>query len=85
VTHYFYEAILILYNSPANIPESEPQFDNCDHVEYFMRGLEFVDREELLHAIEAILRELEKVILENFFLSWMERLRQYGVAVKYVE
>jgi hypothetical protein len=50
------------------------------HVKQLLRGYEFADREAPLHAIADILRDIEKVIFENVFLSWMERLRQNGSA-----
>jgi hypothetical protein len=51
-----------------------------------LRGYEFADREALLYTIEDVLRGMEKVILEDVFLSWMERLCQCGSAAgEYVE
>jgi transposase len=56
------------------------------HVKPLLRGYEFADREALLQAIEDILTGTEKIILENTFLSWMERFSQCGsVAGEYVE
>jgi Holliday junction resolvasome RuvABC endonuclease subunit len=56
------------------------------HVKQLLRGYGFADREALVHAIQNILRGIEKVILENVSLNWMERLLQYGSATgEYVE
>jgi hypothetical protein len=63
-----------------------PDFYLFGHVKQLLRGYEFADREALLHAIEDILRGIEKVTLEDVFLSWMEKLRQWGsTAGEYVE
>jgi hypothetical protein len=45
-----------------------------------LREYEFADRDTLLHAIEDIVKDNEKLILEDVFFSWMERLRQDGSA-----
>jgi hypothetical protein len=49
------------------------------HVKQLLREYEFADREALPHVIEVIWGH-RKVILEDAFLSWMRRLRQYGRA-----
>jgi hypothetical protein len=49
-------------------------------VRQFLRGYEFADREALFHAIEDSLRGIEKVTLEDVFLSWMNRPHQSGSA-----
>jgi hypothetical protein len=48
------------------------------HVKQLLRGYEFADREALLYVIEHILRGIKGMILEDVFLGWMERLRQFG-------
>jgi hypothetical protein len=57
-----------------------------EHVKQLLRGYEFADREALFYLIEDILRRIEKVILEDVFLRWMERLHQCDSAAgEYVE
>jgi transposase len=56
------------------------------HVKQLLRRYEFADREALLHVIENILKGIKTMILEDVFLSWVERLRQCGSAAgEYVE
>jgi hypothetical protein len=56
------------------------------HFEQLLKGYEFSGRGALLREIEDILRGIENVILEDVFLSEMERLRQCGsAAAEYVE
>jgi hypothetical protein len=55
-------------------------FSRFGYVKQLLRGYEFGDREALLYAIEHILRGVEKLILEDAFLGWMERPRQSGSA-----
>jgi hypothetical protein len=66
--------------SPYSPDLSPSYFHLFGHVKKLLRGHEFTDQEALLHAVEDILRGIEKVIMEDVFLSWMERLRQYGNA-----
>jgi hypothetical protein len=47
------------------------------YVNHLLAGQEFSDAETLLGAINAILRGIERVTLENVFLEWMESLRRY--------
>jgi hypothetical protein len=63
--------------SPDFVPSD---FSLFGHVKQLLRGYEFADREALLHAIEDTLRVVDKVIMEDIFLSWMERLHQFGSA-----
>jgi histone-lysine N-methyltransferase SETMAR len=61
---------------PPYSPDLAPsEFYLFGHVKQLLRGYEFADRETFLHAIEDISTGIEKVMLENVFLSWMERLR----------
>jgi histone-lysine N-methyltransferase SETMAR len=63
-----------------------PDFYLFGNIKQFLRGYEFADRETLLHAIDDILSGIEKVILEDVFLSWMERLCQCSSAAgEYVQ
>jgi hypothetical protein len=39
-------------------------------------GASFADAYEHLKAVMTVLSEIEKVILETFFLEWMDRLRR---------
>jgi histone-lysine N-methyltransferase SETMAR len=59
---------------------AQSDFHLFGHVKQPLRECEFADREAFLDAIEDILRSIEKVILKDVFLSWMERLRQCGRA-----
>jgi hypothetical protein len=66
-------------------PSYSPDLASSDfylfgHGKQILRGSEFADREALLHAIGNILGGIDKVILEDVFLSWMEKLRQRGSA-----
>jgi hypothetical protein len=66
---------------PAYSPDLAPSiFYLFDHVKQLLKRYKFADREAFLHEIEDILRGIAKVILEDVFLSWMERLRQYSRA-----
>jgi hypothetical protein len=47
VTRYLREAILVSSNSPANIPEAEPQFDDCDQAILALAEQPFVSIREL--------------------------------------
>jgi hypothetical protein len=75
----------------ARHPPYSPDLGSSDfylfgHVKKLLRAHEFANREALLHAIDDILRGIEKMILEDVFLSWMETFRQSGGATgEYVE
>jgi hypothetical protein len=65
------------------LPDFAPSdFYLFGHVKQLLSGYEFADREVLLQVTEAIMRGIEKVILEDVFLSWMERLHQCGSAAE---
>jgi DNA-binding ferritin-like protein (Dps family) len=56
------------------------------HLKQLLRGYEFADQEALLHIIGDILSGFGKGMLEDVFLSWMDKLRQCGGAAgEYVE
>jgi hypothetical protein len=53
---------------PPYIPNlASLDFCLCGHVKQLLRGYEFANQETLLHAIEATLGSVEKLILEAFF------------------
>jgi hypothetical protein len=74
----------------APFPPCPPDLAPSDYchfgrVKQLLRGREFTDQKAFFHAIEDLLG-IEKVVLKDVFLSWMERLHQYGNAAgKYVE
>jgi hypothetical protein len=55
---------------------AQPAFDLFCNVKQLLVGQEFPDGEALLRRINAILGGIEKVILENVSLEWLERLRR---------
>jgi histone-lysine N-methyltransferase SETMAR len=72
---------------PPYSPDLAPSgFYLFGHVQQFLRGDECADREACLHPMEDILRGMTKVMSEDVFVGWRERISQYGSAAgEYVE
>jgi hypothetical protein len=63
---------------PAYSRDPDPSdFYLFDHVKCLLRGESFETDEDLLSAVEVILRTLEKSTLSRLFLEWMTRLERY--------
>jgi hypothetical protein len=61
---------------PPYSPDLAPSdFFVFGHIKQLFRGAEFPDRDSPFDAIAQILTVLEKVTLNDLFLSWMDQLR----------
>jgi hypothetical protein len=47
------------------------------YVKKCLAGLSFEDADQLLAAVEGVLKGIEKVTLQTVFLEWMDRFRNY--------
>jgi hypothetical protein len=63
---------------PLYSPELAPSdFYLFDYVKVCLAGNAFDDADELFGAIQRILENIEKVMLQVFFIDWIERLEKY--------
>jgi hypothetical protein len=75
----------------APYPPYSPDLAPCDfylfdYIKRLLAGREFADRSELLQVVMTILNSIEKVTLEEVFLTWMRRLAKYiNTNSEYVE
>jgi hypothetical protein len=69
---------MAMADHPPYSPDLAPSdFYLFGHVEGLLRGESFETGEQLLLAVEGILRSLEKWTLTKAFLEWMKRPERY--------
>jgi hypothetical protein len=69
-------AIVTAVHRPYSPDLAPSDFYLFGHVKGLLRGESFETGEQLLLALEGILRPLEKWTLTKVFLEWMKRLEQ---------
>jgi hypothetical protein len=62
---------------PPYSPDLAPSdFYIFGYVKWCLAGLSFEDPDQLLTAVEGVLKGIEKMTLQAVFLKWMDRLRK---------